>query len=79
MCGVSQTVNNNIHYLDFCVFMLCGFYTRLHDLLIEKAELQESLESVKIEFEERMKCLVEENDYFSELVGSTVFNICDNK
>ncbi len=52
--------------------MLCGFYTRLHDLFIEKAELQESLESVKIEFEERMKSLVEENDYLSELVGSTV-------
>ncbi len=51
--------------------MLCGFYSRLHDLLIEKAELQESLESVKIEFEERMKSL-EENDYLSELVGSTV-------
>ena len=52
--------------------MLCGFYTRLHDLLIEKAELQESLESAKIEFEERMKSLVEENDYLSELVSSTV-------
>ncbi len=52
--------------------MLCGFNTRLHDLFIEKAELQESLESVKIEFEERMKSLVEENDYLSELVGSTV-------
>ncbi len=52
--------------------MLCGFYTRLHDLLIEKAELQESLESAKIEFEERMKSLVEKNDYLSELVSSTV-------
>ena len=52
--------------------MLCGFYTRLHDLFIEKAEFQESLESVNIEFEERMKSLVEENDYLSELVGSTV-------
>ncbi len=30
------------------------------------------MESVKIEFEERMKSLVEENDYLSELVGSTV-------
>ena len=72
MWGVSQTVNNNIQSLDLCVFMLCGFYTRLHDLFIEKAEFQESLESVNIEFEERMKSLVEENDYLSELVGSTV-------
>jgi hypothetical protein len=49
--------------------MLSSFHTRLHDLLIEKAELQENLVSVKIEYEEKMKSLVEENGYLSEVVG----------
>ncbi|CAB3985905.1 Hypothetical predicted protein [Paramuricea clavata] len=45
-----------------------AYSLRLHDLLIEKAELQENLESVKIEYEEKMKSLVEENGYLSEVV-----------
>lgn len=49
--------------------MLSDFYNRLHDLLIEKTELQENSESLKKEYEEKMKSLVQENDYLSEVVG----------
>ena len=45
------------------------FETRLHDLLIEKADLQENLENVRKDFEEKIKGLVEENGYLSEVVS----------
>ena len=49
--------------------MVSDLYTRLHDLLIEKTELQENLESLKKEYDEKIKSLVQENDYLSEVVG----------
>ena len=41
---------------------------RLHDLLIEKTELQENMDSIRVEYELKIKSITEENDYLSELV-----------
>ena len=45
-----------------------NFTRRLHDLLIEKTELQENVESLKTEYEEKIKSLIQENGYLSEVV-----------
>ena len=50
-------------------------HLRLHDLLIEKTELQENILSIKTEYEEKVKSLVEENDYLSELVGFILWSV----
>ena len=41
---------------------------RLHDLLIEKTELQENMDSMRIEYEEKIKSITEENNYLSQVV-----------
>ena len=53
--------------------MHSNFSSRLHDLLIEKTELQENMDSNRIEYEEKIKSMSEENDYLSELVRCIVF------
>lgn len=62
------------HWLIISVkmfFFFLLFSSRLHDLLIEKADLQERLETAKNTFEEKIKVLVEENGYLSEVVSCT--------
>lgn len=47
---------------------LKAYSLRLHDLLIEKADLEENLKSAKNDYEEKINGLVEENSYLSEVV-----------
>ncbi|XP_028411234.1 centlein-like [Dendronephthya gigantea] len=58
---------------------LQGYSLRLHDLLIDKAELQENMESMKTKYEENIRSLVEENGYLSEVVRARQMELENDK